>query len=81
MCSYRYRLSAAENFGLKKNMDQTYPRKANIKDAITLFACRDWSSTPSPSTQRAHGKTTGWSYRRTPLFEQTAWSFRTLITF
>ena len=41
MCSCRYRPSVVENSGLRKTADQTYPRKANIKDAITPFACRD----------------------------------------
>ena len=76
MCSCHCRHSAVENFGLKKNTDQTCPRKANIKDAIILFVCPDWSSVPLPGTQRAHGKMTDWSSRRTPLFEPTPGAFR-----
>ena len=57
--------------GSKKNMDQTSLQKDSIKGAIILFACQDWSSTPSPNTQHARGRTTGWSCQRTLLFEQT----------
>ena len=38
---------------------------------LILFACQDWSSTPSPNTQHARGRTTGWSCQRTLPFEQT----------
>ena len=54
--------------------------KDSIKDAIILFACQDWSSTPSPSTQHARGRTTGWSCQRTLPFEQTDSNSPTSIT-
>ena len=53
-CSCRSRPSAAENFGFRKTTDQTYLRKASIKDVITPFVCRDWSSTPQASLIGVH---------------------------
>ena len=39
-----------------------------------------WSSTPSPSTRHARGRTTDWSCQRTLLFEQTDSNSPTSIT-